>query len=328
MTCTLRRSLAFLFLLPCVVAAQQQADPDFKPVVEHPAYTRAQPKVLFDEGHHNAHGLTNRYRPFGELLTNDGYDVSAIKGPFTAENLAGAQVLVIANARGMGNGFAAESDRAFTFEECNLLRDWVSAGGSLLLIADHAPMGSAAELLAARFGVQMSKGYVEDLQHTLPGPEGDQGGTIVFSRENGLLKQHPITNGRSPSERLRTVISFTGQAVKGPSFSAPLLQLADTAADRAATLLPPQPGDPPGRSRIGIGDPVPLKGWCQGLAMEFGKGRVVVLGEAGMLSAQRMVPTKEQAEKGAQINRFGMNKPGTDNKQFALNTLHWLSRVL
>jgi hypothetical protein len=44
----------------------------------------------------------------------------------------------------------------------------------------------------------------------------------------------------------------------------------------------------------------------------------VVLGEAGMLRAQR--------DRGRE--RVGMNVPGYDNRQLALNILHWLSRVL
>ncbi|MEA2552534.1 MAG: hypothetical protein QOJ65_710 [Fimbriimonadaceae bacterium] len=323
------KPLTFLLALCAVVArAQQQADPEFKAVVARPAFVREHPRVLFDEAHNNVHGLSNRYKAFGELLANDGYDVQANKLPFSAESLKDARVLVIANARGKRGGFATESERAFTYEECNAVRDWVAGGGSLLLIADHAPMGSANELLAARFGVQMSKGYVEDMKHTIEGPEGDQGGTIVFSRENGLLKDHPITNGRNRGERVNVVMSFTGQAVKGPAWSAPFMQLADTAADRPARLLPPQPGDPPGRSRIDIGEPVTLTGWAQGVAMSFGRGRVVVLGEAGMLSAQITKPTAEQAAKGQQTIKFGMNKPGVDNKQLALNILHWLSGLL
>lgn len=325
----MNRSLGLLLLAVASAAiAQQQADPDFKATVDRLAYVGKHPRVLFDEGHRNVHSLSNRYQAFGQLLTNDGYDVQPIKDAFTADSLKGASVLVIANARGAGGGFAGQSQRAFTFEECDAVRDWVAVGGSLLLVADHAPMGSAAELLAARFGVQMSKGYVEDLKHTLEGPEGDQGGTIVFTRENGQLGDHPITRGRNARERVNKVWTFTGQAVRGPAWATAILPLASTAADRPATLLPPQPGDPPSRSRIGIGDPVPLTGWAQGVALEFGRGRVVVLGEAGMLSAQVTMPTKEEAEKGKQPIKFGMNRPGIDNKQFAVNTLHWLSRLL
>jgi len=70
---------------------------------------------------------------------------------------------------------------------------------------------------------------------------------------------------------------------------------------------------------VGYGPPVPAAGWAQGLALEQGRGRVVVLGEAAMLSAR--------------LRRFdrkpvGMNVPGYDNRQLALNIMHWLTRRL
>jgi len=74
--------------------------------------------------------------------------------------LAKGNILIIANALGAeGMGQAGASNSAFTEAECDAVRDWVQAGGSLLLITDHAPFGSAAESLAKRFGVDMSKGY-------------------------------------------------------------------------------------------------------------------------------------------------------------------------
>jgi hypothetical protein len=45
----------------------------------------------------------------------------------------------------------------------------------------------------------------------------------------------------------------------------------------------------------------------------------VVLGEAAMLTAQLAGP--EKAPFG------GLNVPGIDNKQLALNIMHWLSRL-
>jgi hypothetical protein len=48
-----------------------------------------------------------------------------------------------------------------------------------------------------------------------------------------------------------------------------------------------------------------------------GKGRVVVMGEAAELSAQLIGDEK-----------FGMNVPGIDNRQMALNIMHWLSGLL
>jgi hypothetical protein len=54
--------------------------------------------------------------------------------------------------------------------------------------------------------------------------------------------------------------------------------------------------------------------------MRFGKGRVIVLGEAAMLSAQIITGPNEI--------KFGMNRPGSDNRQLALNIMHWLSGLL
>jgi hypothetical protein len=44
-----------------------------------------------------------------------------------------------------------------------------------------------------------------------------------------------------------------------------------------------------------------------------------MLGEAAMLSAQIAGPEKTQ---------IGMNVPGSDNRQLALNIMHWLSGLL
>jgi hypothetical protein len=56
----------------------------------------------------------------------------------------------------------------------------------------------------------------------------------------------------------------------------------------------------------------------------FGKGRVVILGEAAMLTAQ----ISKSTEPSSPDQKFGMNTPGNDDRQFALNILHWLSSAL
>ncbi|OGT92751.1 MAG: hypothetical protein A2083_05430 [Gemmatimonadetes bacterium GWC2_71_9] len=63
-------------------------------------------------------------------------------------------------------------------------------------------------------------------------------------------------------------------------------------------------------------------GHAQGVALEVGSGRVVILGEAAFLSAQIV------AIPGSPTIPVGMNVPGPDNQQFALNLLHWLTRLL
>jgi hypothetical protein len=66
-------------------------------------------------------------------------------------------------------------------------------------------------------------------------------------------------------------------------------------------------------------------GRAQGVAFPFGQGRVVVLGEAALLSAQILRFTEGDQPRDA---RFGMNAAGNDDRQFALNVVHWLSRAL
>lgn len=274
----------------------QRSDPGFDTKVANPAYTSEHPGVLFDEAHNNFHTTGGRYKPFAELIANDGYKVVPNTEKFTKESLARGKVLIIANALGAaGMGQEGASDSAFTEAECDAVRDWVKSGGALLFITDHAPFGSAAESLAKRFDVNMSKGYTSD-------PKNSEGGetSLVFSRKNNLLGDHPITTGRDDSERVNRVQTFTGQSLKGPAGSVAILKLGDSAVDE---------GDD--------GRPTSAAGRAQGLAFRLGEGRVVVMGEAAELSAQLIGN-----------ERFGMNVPGLDNRRMALNIMHWLSGLI
>lgn len=296
-------ALAIAFALQSQLAAgQQSSDPQFNTAVAHPAYTRNYPRVVFDEAHNNFHTTTGRYKPFVDLISSDGYNVVPGRKLFAKPSLSTFKILVIANALGAEDMDEEGAERsAFTEEECDVVRDWVKGGGSLLLIADHAPFGAAAENLGKRFGVEMSKGYTFD-------PENDfavsRPSTLLFSRENKRLLDHPITNGRKDGERINRILSFTGQSLKGPEVSSILLLLSQTARDKPDRESPTS---------------VSAAGRAQGIAFKYGKGRVVVLGEAAMLSAQLAGP-----EKGP----MGMNVPGSDNRQLALNIMHWLSGLL
>src|SRR5262245_33758899 len=209
-----------------VAYGQQVADPKFDASVAKPAYTDKHPKVLFDEAHYNFHTSDGRYKPFVDLAKNDGYRVTVNKEKFGKKSLAGFDILVIANAA-TAEGRASKGP-AFTKGECDAVHDWVSAGGALLLIADHAPFGTTAEILANRFGVEMSKGWTSDAKN-----HDKSGGPsrLVFSRENKLLGDHAITKGRSETERVKRVVSFTGQSLKGPKDSVAFLMLSESAVD-------------------------------------------------------------------------------------------------
>ncbi|MBI2427822.1 MAG: DUF4350 domain-containing protein [Ignavibacteriales bacterium] len=296
----------------------QKADPDFSPAVQRPSVTKGEVKILFDEAHNNIHTTDGTYRPFVELLENDGYRIDKNKDPFSGESLQGYYILVISNPKGKERKY----DPAFTEEECSAVEEWVRSGGNLLLIADHHPIGSAAEILGKRFGVSMSKGFTNDSVYfdssSFTHSQVNGKSQLVFSRANGLLLDHPITLGRDSTERIERIITFTGQSLSGPEGSAGFLKLSSTATD----VIPDSIWEEPDmifftNTFTRFADPVSAAGRYQGIALEFGKGRVVVMGEAAMLTAQ--VAGEE---------KFGMQVTGIDNKQLALNIVHWLSRLL
>jgi hypothetical protein len=297
-------SFSCLLVIVIVVSAQSQevVDPHFNSSVASPAYSKNYPRVLFDEAHNNSQTAAGLYKPFANLIFSDGYQLVVNRKPLNKLSLATFKILIIADALGAEDADEEGADRpAFTEEEADAVRDWVRGGGSLLFIADAAPHGSAAEILAKRFEVDMSKGLTVD---PVAEKESKNPGWIVYSRENNLLVDHPITKGRNDSERVNRVMTFAGQSLKGPNGSEPFLKLADTATDRF-------PGGPPKDSAAA--------GRSQAVAIRLGKGRVVVLGESSMLSAQMT---------GSDNQLFGMNLPNIDNKQLALNIMHWLSGVL
>ncbi len=276
-------------------SGQQQADPNFDAKVAKPAYTDKRPRVLFDEAHHNFHRADGRYKPFADLIRNDGYHVVANPDKFETNTLAKADVLVIANALGAEQLNSPDAHKpAFTDDECDAVRDWVRGGGSLLLITDHFPTGLAAAGLGKRFGIEMSGGATDEYTFTLDSGLGD----------------HAILRGRSDAERVKKIQTFTGQSLKGPKDAVAFITLPKDAVEKVPDEKEPFRGRP---------SEAPAGGRAQAIALEFGNGRVVVLGEAAMLTAQIAGPDKQP---------FGMNIPGIDNRQLALNIMHWLSGLI
>jgi hypothetical protein len=291
--------LALLFA--ALAHGQQMADPAFDARVPNPAYRQEHPAVMIDEAHNNFHTADGRYQPLADLLWSDGYRIVRGWRAFSAARLKDARVLVVANALGPGATAGTDTSKpAFTETECETVRDWVLGGGSLLLISDHTPFGMAAENLAAAIGVKFGKGFV-----SAAAPRYSREGRptmLVFSRENGLLGEHPITRG------IQTVVAFTGQSLSVPEGATILMKIA------------PEAKEAPSRAAMRTGENHPPLA-AQGIAMTLGKGRVVVLGEAAMMSAQ-VVRTPGRPDV-----PMGMNAPGSDDRQFALNVLHWLSAL-
>lgn len=283
------RSLVSLVLVFCLAACSKPYDP-------------AYPVVLFDDAHHNRHSITSTYKPLARLLEDDGYDVRRLKKRLEPEALQNVAVFVIPCAKSDDDTAASA---AFDEREVEVLHAWVQSGGSLLLIIDHYPFGPAVADLARRFGIETGAGMTFDpVHHDRPSRDDTQ---LVFTRENGLLGTHAIAEG------VARVVTFTGDSVRAPGADV-LLRLSDTAVQRMATpRITREGGDV--RVNVDFGPAVPANGWAQAIALSYGRGRIVVFGEAAMAT--------EQEDGGRKI---GMNLPGNDNRRFVLNTFRWLTR--
>ncbi|MDP3801379.1 DUF4350 domain-containing protein [Brevundimonas sp.] len=302
--------LIALALAAPATAQQQMTDPDFRPEVARPAYVGDAPVVMIDGAHNNFHTVDGRYAPFAALLRADGLEVRGGTAAFDAGGLDGVDVLVIANAGPIDGG------SPFSASEIEAVEAWVRGGGNLLLIADHAPFGVAAADLAMRFGVGMGQGWTFEPADNANGVTSQ----LVYAGER--LGDHAITRGRGADEAVASVTAFTGQSLIAPEGAAVLMRLGPKAWEAAT----PQDATAVAEAiRTGTSDNPAVHsaaGRAQGLAFTHGEGRVVVLGEAGMLSAQWVRFPDGRADL-----RFGMNvAPG--NARFGLNIVHWLTGLL
>ncbi len=312
-------SLVITPLLATVAIAQQIADPNFDTRVANPAFRDRHPGVLLDEAHFNFHTADGTYKPFVDLITSDGYIVHINRRLFSSQGLERYDILVIAGALGTKRYTDPDAARsAFTVNEQHVVAAWVRDGGSLLIMGDHPPFGSAVADLLSRFDIEYSGGYTID---TSPDNRLERSiHTLVFSRQNGLLGDSPLTNGRDVSEHVEGVVTFTGNSFKAPSGSLTFLHVSPTGwevfAHRPVGTIERFKSPPQG---LMLRPPASAAGRAQGVAVRFGKGRVVAVGDGALLSAQLVGEDREPK---------GWNWPGNDTRQLTLNIMHWLSGLL
>lgn len=334
--------------------AQRPVDHEFRYPVTDPGYPPGSgPVVCVDEGHQNHHTMAGSYAPFATLLRDDGYRVQRAVGPFTADTLLECDIVVIANPLSEGDQQRQGQyphEPAFTEEELNELLGWVRGGGALLLSVDHTPWAGASSGLLALLGIQVFDGQVQETaafgqldEEALAQAASDAGVTADWIRQRigrpGELGTHPIVEGRNESEQVRSVWTFNGSAFYPARNVQPLLTLGPDASGITALILNwpvtpteggglvlQRPGSPP--DTIAEEDRPELiellmprfsmAGWLHGAAIQFGEGRVVALADATMCTAQLFGTSK-----------MGMNAPlASDNPQFCLNVMHWLSGLL
>jgi hypothetical protein len=186
--------------------------------------------------------------PFAKIIERDGYVVKSAKAKISIELLKGCKVFVISVPTSKGN------QSAYTNGEIRILKDWVMAGGSLLLITDHMPDPPAIAELAEAFGITVNNGYV------LNEDPNESKGPVFFRRNDGTLADHPITNGREGfDERIGSVTSFTGCAFKASVDFKPLLIFGP----HKTSWMTKEPGKFPDDT-----PKIDVEGWYQGGVQE------------------------------------------------------------
>jgi hypothetical protein len=276
-------------------------DLKYKYKLSTPTYGKGKgPVVYFDEAHANRYRITDRFKPLATMLQKDGYDVRPYKINFTDKGLATGKILVMANAYGQQvNGWLVDSAQALTKDELSALKSWVENGGRLLLLADVLPFPSRVEQVAKAFGFEWLNGQVLDTS--------DKDIADVFSAELKMMGKHVILEGRNDNEIVDQVAVFNGSAIRIPAKAKPVLKYSDS----FRVFYPQKPWEitprTPGESADGL---------CLAATLDYGQGKVVVLGDIEMLCALKATNTGE---------KVGMNhKFAQQNARFALNMFHWL----
>lgn len=292
---------SLLFLISGICFSQQVADTDFQYPILNPTYPIGKGSIIaLDQAHNNFHTIDGRYAPFANFLKTDGYILKPNTKKIKAGSLSSIDILVIANA--MDNKkWELPTSLVFTAEEVTELENWVRNGGSLFLIADHMPFPGHVDNIAKAFGFEFLNGFA------LRTDKANE----IFSRNQQTLLPNIIINGKTPAEQIDSIACFTGQAFLAPSNATCITKLTDDYRIFFPNIA------------WQINDSTPYKsgkGYTNAAYMEYGKGRIVIFGEAAMFSAQ-LAGTNKQP--------MGMNSPqAKQNPQLLLNIIHWLDRKL
>jgi hypothetical protein len=298
--------LAFYLILSFIARGQMLNDTPFDATINHPKYARGKgPAVLFDAGHFNfiVHmGLAN---PLIDVATADGYRVIVDSMKFTKPYLSNYKMIVIFPAMPFKFGSKKQviDEITFTSDELNALHNWVKEGGSLLMFSEHAPIDKSVTPLFNKFGIQLSIGIVVDsIYHDSSSKATNKETLLLFTRRNGLLNAgHPITRGVRKGEEINKIMTYGGGGLKGAGYTN-IFKLSPSSTIKKYS-----------RSEAS-GSPD-----SQAIAGKFGKGKVVALGDCNGFTAMYVMQGSNKLSAGMQVAEY-------DWKQFAINTLHWLSK--
>lgn len=178
-------------------AAQQMPDRGFRPMIEDRAYAIGTgPAACFDETHGNRYTLSDGFAPFAALVRRDGYVLRAIMA-LDRRSLTDCRILVMAAPRSP--------------VEAPETRQWVGAGGRLLVIADHESLMAVSNLTAA-FGIA----FIDTPARPL-----------TFRAADQTLRPHAIVRARHAKEAVASVMTFESHAMRVPATAESILVAAD-----------------------------------------------------------------------------------------------------
>ena len=288
----------------------------------------AGPVIAFDEAHRNPPSAATP--ALFELLRAEGYRPRALTQQLSAASLKDVNVLVIncpggltalelARARRLPDAAAEAQAAALNDDEIAAVVAWLETGGSVLLVVDHAPYPLAAAKLTAALGIRnWGGGAVRTDLCTDPGPKpacmapdadgNPRAGNIFFWRKDFFpggeprLVEIPGEGGFRPSSGYQAADAVLARHPitegRGPNERIQRVVVFGGSAFEAPPGAEPLLTLPPRGASSEV--------WLQGAAMQVGKGRLAVFADNAVVS------------------------PGNagDNRQFVLNVMHWLSRVL
>ena len=277
---------------------------DFEHENPTPAYTGSDgPKVVI-HARNSPFAADGGLDGFEKILRADGFSPSKHQFAIDGSLLDSMDVLVVANVYSSAYRRRSVLDppSVYSDREIDLIEKWVSAGGRLLVLADHSPLGDGSKKLVEAFGFTQMSGYVIRDQNQL----GDENLHILFSPDNGLNSDHAITNGGTGRPEISQFMTFGGQALLGPAESTQLLTIPQGYVSLLTYDL---------QSELSRATRINSAGLSMGSVLTYGQGRVAIFGETGGFTSQIFDRTK----------KMGFVHPeGKGNPEFVLSVMRWL----
>jgi hypothetical protein len=260
-------------------------------------------KVLIDSFHatiyqgneHKDHDLA-----IVDILNKDGFKVDFLSNKLDSSTLdKSVDALIIVGMR--------QSRLPTVDSRTNkLIADWVSGGGSLLLVLGHYPNGRALYPLLNRFGINYHPDYAY-----LPGLVGEkQSGRCShfrFTKNNGGLSAHSILQRSRQNLEIERVDFLCGMALQRNQSDIVLAFPEGVQIVKRSRVVP---------ESTAVQDQL----LAAMLAFEFGMGRVAVAGDQGLF--RHLI----KQFKGAPL-AVTMNNPDNQNAELFVNTMRWLGRI-